>query len=192
MQSARFPRQHAKKYEEQAYILDFQIKARSRTVKGREGIIIQSLGDEYFTLLELLGLDNVVYTIGEKLYIGKNFRDKVLSVLGRLAYTDLTPAAKGELPNVIERIVTEKEKKFVEYFNRLQPITPRMHALELIPGIGKAVLKKILEERERRRFESFKDIEERVGLKNPEKQVAKRVLEELKGETQTYIFVKRQ
>lgn len=192
MQSARFPRQHAKKYEEQAYILDFQIKARSRTVKGREGIIIQSLGDEYFTLLELLGLDNVVYTIGEKLYIGKNFRDKVLSVLGRLAYTDLTLAAKGELPNVIERIVTEKEKKFVEYFNRLQPITPRMHALELIPGIGKAVLKKILEERERRRFESFKDIEERVGLKNPEKQVAKRVLEELKGETQTYIFVKRQ
>ena len=192
MQSARFPRLHAKKYEEQAYILDFQIKARSRTVKGREGVIIQSLGDEYFTLLELLGLDNVVYTIGEKLYIGKNFRDKVLSVLGRLSYADLTLAAKSELPNVIERIIMEKEKKFVEYFNNLQPITPRMHALELIPGIGKAMLKKILEEREGRRFESFKDIEERVGLKNPEKQIARRILEELQGETQTYIFVKRQ
>ena len=186
-----YSRRNRKRYEEYAYILDYQPKARSKTVKGREGVIIQAIGDEYFTLLELLGVEGIMYSIGERVYVGKNLRDKIISVLGRLSYDDLTPTAKSELPGIVEKIVISKEKKFVEYFNTLQPITPRMHALELIPGIGKAMLRKILEERERKPFESFKDIEGRVGLKAPEKQIAKRVLEELTGKTQTYLFVKR-
>lgn len=153
-------------------------------------MIIQALGEEYFTLLELLGIDGMMYTIGERLYIGRDIREKIISVLGRLSYEDLTPTAKSELPRIVENIVRAKEKKFVDYFNKLQPITPRMHALELIPGIGKAMLKRILNERERKPFESFKDIEERVGLKDPAKQITKRVLEELSGQTQTCIFTK--
>lgn len=188
MEAKRF-KQH-RRYEEHAYVLDFQVKAKSKTIKGREGVIIQALGEDYFTLLELLGIDGVMYTIGERLYIGRNLREKIISVLGKLTYQDLTPTAKSELPRIVENIVRSREKKFVEYFNKLQPITPRMHALELIPGIGKAMSKRILAERERKPFESFKDIEERVGLRDPPKQIARRVLEEISGETQTYIFAK--
>ncbi len=183
--------QPAKRYEEYAYVLDIQMKGRARTVRGREGVIIQSLGEDYLTFLELLGVDGVLYTIGERLYIGKESRDKVSSVLGRLSYEELTPTARSVLPEVVEKIVEAKEQRFVEFFNNSQPITPRMHALELIPGIGKAMLRKILEEREKAPFKSYKDIEQRVGLKDVQKQVAKRILEELEGRTQTYLFVKR-
>lgn len=183
--------QQSKRYEEYAYVLDFQVKARSRTVRGKEGVILQVIGEDYLTLLEVLGVPGATYTIGERIYIGKDARDKVVSVLGRLSYEDLSPAARSELPNAIERIVEAKESRFVDFFNRSQPITPRMHALELIPGIGKALLKKILEEREKKPFQSYKDIEERTGIRDLQKQIVRRILEELEGRSQTYLFVKR-
>ncbi len=191
MHPAGSRQQPAKKYEEYAYVLDIQVKGRARTVRGKEGIVIQSLGEDYLTFLEILGIDGVIYTIGERLYVGKEARDKVASVLGRLSYDELTPTAKSVLPDVVEKIVASKEQRFVEFFNNSQPLTPRMHALELIPGIGKALLKKILEEREKAPFTSYKDIEQRVGLKDVHKQIAKRILEELEGKTQTFLFVKR-
>jgi len=180
-----------RRYEEYAYVLDLEVKGRSRTVRSKEGVIIQSLGEDYLTFLELQGIEGVVYTIGERLYIGRNQRDKVVSVLGRLSYQDLTPTARSVLPEVVEKIVASKEQRLIEFFNTSQPLNPRMHALELVPGIGKAMLRKILEERERAPFTSYADLERRVGLKDPQKQIARRILEELEGNTQTYLFVRR-
>ncbi|MCI4461262.1 MAG: DUF655 domain-containing protein [Nitrososphaeria archaeon] len=180
-----------RRYEEYAYVLDLEVKGRSRTVRGKEGVIIQSLGEDYLTFLELQGIEGVVYTIGERLYIGRDQRDKVVSVLGRLSYQDLTPTARSVLPEVVEKIVASKEQRLIEFFNTSQPLNPRMHALELVPGIGKVMLRKILEERERAPFTSYADLERRVGLKDPQKQIARRILEELEGNTQTYLFVRR-
>jgi putative nucleotide binding protein len=183
--------QQPKKFEEYAYVLDIEVRGRAKTVRGKEGVIVQSLGEDYLTFLELLGVEGVLYTIGEKLYIGKERRDKVVSVLGRLSYSDLTPTARSVLPDIVEKIVESRERKFIDFFNGSQPLNPRMHALELIPGIGKAMLRKILDERDRSPFTSYKDIEQRVGLKDVRKQLAKRIMEELEGGTQTYLFVKR-
>ena len=69
---------------------------------------------------------------------------KVLSVLGKLDYENISSSAQTELPTVVENIVTENESKFVEYLNNAQPLTPRIHALELIPGIGKTYMKIML------------------------------------------------
>ena len=46
--------QFQRKYEEYAYVLDFTQRGKSITVRGREGIIIQAIGEERLTLLELL------------------------------------------------------------------------------------------------------------------------------------------
>ena len=62
---------------------------------------------------------------------------------------------------------------------------------ELIPGIGKTYMKVMLDERERRKFESYVDLQERVGLKEPIKHISKRILEEITGETRMNLFVKR-
>jgi putative nucleotide binding protein len=180
-----------KKYEEYAYVLDFSSRARSKVVHNREGFIVQALGEEYLTLLELLAFNNVQFVPEERVYIGKERRDKIVSVLGKLAYEDLTQNAKNELLSVIEILVINKEQKYVSYFNNLQPITPRLHALELIPGIGKTLTVQILDARERKPFESFLDIQNRVGLKDPAKQVAKRIYEELTGQTRINIFIRK-
>ena len=142
-------------------------------------------------MLEILGTPNTTFEIGEKIFIGKEGRTKVLSVLGKMNYDKISSSAQTELPGVVEKIVKENEKKFVDYLNNSQPLTPRIHALELIPGIGKTYMKAMLEEREKKKFESFADLQERIGLKEPVKQISKRIMEEVTGETRMNLFVKR-
>jgi len=180
-----------KRYEEFAYVLDFLPEGKSAVIKGREGPVIQAIGEERLTILELLAVEDQDFDLGEKLRIGREGRDKIVSVLGKLAYEDLTPEAKSQLPGVCETIVKSKEAKYVAHFNELQPLTPRLHGLELIPGIGKTFMKAILGEREKRPFTSFEDIQERTGLREPAKLVAKRVVEEVSGDSRINIFVKK-
>ncbi len=172
-------------------MLDFTPRGKSITVRGREGVIIQAIGEERLTLLELLGVQNVTVEIGERLYIGREGRDKVASVLGRLEYNDISQAAKNELPNIVEKIVVANERRFVEYINVSQPITPRIHALELIPGIGKTYMMTIIKERDKKKFENFADLQNRVGLRDPAKLVAKRIIEEIMGQARMNLFVRK-
>ena len=180
-----------RKYEEYAYVLDFNPRGKSTTVRGREGIILTAIGEDRLTLLEILGAPNSSFDVGEKIFIGKEGRTKVLSVLGKMDYNKLSSAAQAELSGVVDKIVTENEKKFVDYLNNAQPLTPRIHALELIPGIGKTYMKAILEERDKKKFENFKDLQERIGFKEPKNQITKRIMEEITGETRMNLFVKR-
>lgn len=183
--------QYQRKYEEYAYVLDFTQRGKSTTVRGREGIIIQAIGEERLTLLELLGYQNMNFDVGERVYIGREGRDKVMSVLGRLEYNLISQSAKNDLTNIVEKIVTANEKRFIDYINTAQPITPRIHALELIPGIGKTYMMTIIKERDKKRFESFTDIQNRVGLRDPAKLIAKRIIDEIAGEARMNLFVRK-
>ena len=181
----------SRKYEEYAYVLDFCSMAKSKTVRGRDGIIITALGEERLTLLEILGVEDSIFDIGEKIYIGKEGRTKVQSVLGKLDYKQISGSSQSEIDNVVKTIVTNNEERFVDYINNAQPLTPRKHSLELIPGIGKTYLKLIIEQINRQKFLNYKDMEERAGLKEPVNHLSKRIIEEISGETQFRLFVKR-
>ncbi len=180
-----------RKYEEYAYVLDFTPRGKSMTVRGREGVIIQAIGEERLTILELLGVQNATFDVGERLYIGREGRNKVTSVLGRLEYHDISQSAKNELSAIVEKIVLANEKRFVDYINVSQPITPRIHALELIPGIGKTYMMTIIKEREKKKFESFSDLQNRVGLREPAKLLTKRIIEEIMGQARMNLFVRK-
>lgn len=180
-----------KKYEEYAYVLDFNPRGKSTTVKGREGFIATAIGEDRLTLLEVLGIPNSTFEVGEKIFIGKEGRTKVLSVLGKTEYDSISSSAQSELAGVVENIVTRNESKFVDYLNNARPLTPRIHALELIPGIGKTYMKTMLEEREKKKFESYVDLQERVGFNDPIKHITQRIIDELTGESRMNLFVKR-
>ena len=180
-----------RKYEEYAYVLDYKSRGKSITVHGKTGIIITAIGEERLTLLEVLGIEDATFDVGEKIFIGKEGRSKIQSVLGKMTYEKISISAQNEIPAIIQLIVTKNEKRFVDYLNNAQPLTPRLHALELIPGIGKTYLNVLLQEREKKPFESYDDIKRRTRLKEPIKHLAKRILEEILGETRINIFVKR-
>ena len=180
-----------RKYEEYAYVLDFNSRGKSSTVRGRDGIIVTAIGEDRLTILEILGIPNSTFEVGERIYIGKDGRTKVLSVLGKMDYDQVSSSAQSELESVIENIVTTNESKFVEYLNNARPLTPRIHALELIPGIGKTYMKTMLEERDKKKFESYQDLQDRVGFKEPIKHISERIMDEITGQSRMNLFVKR-
>lgn len=184
-----------KRYEEHAYVLDFLPHGRpgirpSGRAGYRAGALVQLVGEEFFTLLEALVKEGVVVKPHDRVYVGKEAREKITYIIGRIGYDELTAAARMELPAVIGKIVLNREKRFVNFFNTAHAITPRMHSLELIPGIGKKYMWQILNERERKLFKSFEDLQKRTEIPNPVKLITKRILEELAGESKYRLFTR--
>ena len=177
-------------YEEYAYVLDFLQFGRPATDKPRHLALptVQVLGESYFTLLEAEVRVGGQAILHERVYIGKDRREKIDRIIGRIGYTDLTANAKAELLPVLEKLITNQEARFVSFFNNSQAITPRMHALELLPGIGKKSMWQIINAREKKTFSSFKDIQERSSISDPTKVIAKRILDELTGGEKYRIF----
>jgi len=178
-------------YEEYAYVLDFlQFGRPSGADKPRHLALptIQVIGESYFTLLEAEVRSGAQINLHERVYIGKDRREKINRIVGRISHEDLTANAKAELPSVLEELLTNQEQRFVSFFNNSQAITPRMHALELLPGIGKKSMWQIINAREKKPFVSFKDITERTSIGDPVKVIAKRILEELTGGEKYRIF----
>lgn len=142
--------------------------------------IVQAIGKENYTLLELAPRRGVQIEIGEDLYIGEGKRDKVYYILGRLKRERLTEQAKAHLQEFIAKKVKEDEEKIVKFFNESSAINKRLHQIELLPGMGKKHMMEILKQREEKPFESFKDMKERIpNLPDPEKTVEKRIFQEL-------------
>ena len=181
----------AKRYEDYAYVLDFLPKGKPGPSRGFIAEpVVQLLGQEFFTLLEAGVRPNVAMNIHERVYIGKERRDKISHIIARILLDDLTLNAKSELPVIVEELVRQNEKKFVDFFNRAQAITMRMHAFELLPGIGKKYMWQIVNEREKKNFESFADIQKRTPVHDPVRVIVRRVLDELTGHEKYRVFTR--
>jgi putative nucleotide binding protein len=180
-----------KKFEDFAYVLDFLARGMMGRGAYRAEPMVQLLGESYFTILEAIVMRNATPDLGERLYIGKDLsREKIDHILGRITYQDLTALARTELPNVIETIVRHQEGRFISFFNNASAMTPRMHSLELLPGIGKKYMWTILRTRERKPFVSFQDVKDRTELHDPAKLLVKRVIEELSEESKYRLFTR--
>jgi len=143
-------------------------------------------------LLELVPREDIKLQQEDEVYIGEGKRDKIRFIKGQLNYNDLTNMGKELLHEIVEKLVRKNEKKFIEFFNRATIVTPRMHQFELLPGIGKKHVADLLDERRKKPFENFKDVESRVKLvPDIVKMLVKRVIMELEGEEKYYLFTPR-
>ena len=177
--------------EETAIILDFLPNGYPFDTRPsyRKTPIAQALGKEHFTLLELVPKRETFLQPYKEVYIGEGKRDEIHHIAGKLEFEKLTGTARAELEFIIKDMVKKDEQKFVDFFNNAQPMSMRMHQLELLPGLGKKHMWQVIEVREEKPFESFADIKSRVKLlPNPEKSVVKRILNEIAGTEKHKLF----
>jgi putative nucleotide binding protein len=118
--------------------------------------------------------------------------EKLKEVLKKIDYDDLTSTSKALIQPILEKEVLKYEEEFINFFNNSTSITPRMHALKLLPGIGQKHMWEILEARERQRFGTFQDIIDRTSISNPAKLIAQRIIKELQRDVKYYLFSKTQ
>jgi putative nucleotide binding protein len=175
--------------EETAIILDYL--PNGYPLEKKMMPIAQAIGKKSLILLELVPRRGVSLETGEEVYIGEGKRDKIYYILGRLQREKITESAKNQLQELIEKIVKEREKEFVEFFNKSEAINKRLHQVELLPGFGKRHMQEILKQRKEKEFESFEDMKKRIqNLPDPEKAVQKRILTELVNLERYNLFVK--
>ena len=154
--------------------------------------VSQVLGEEYFSLLEVIVREGLHLKVGTRVYIGDGKRDEIKFIKRRIDFKDLTAASKEELLDIVENLVKTKPKSFLDFFNRAGPITTRLHQLELLPGIGKKHLWAIISAKKEKEFEDFNDLKKRVTmLPDPEKMIIKRIMDELEDKDKYRLFVPR-
>ena len=175
--------------EDYVYVLDYLDKGRGDVPPHKRYPVVYGLGENQFTILELIPRENVNFSIGERIYVGKDNikRAKIKKIKGRIKYEALTSTAHGEMPYILLDIVHNREKYFIEFFNNAPAISTRFHVLELLPGLGKKMMHDILDERRKKSFSSFEDMTNRIDfLRSPDKLIAKRIELELTDPDQKY------
>lgn len=186
------PRENIVKMEKEEYaiVLDYLEHGHAFEPGTMKNPIAQAIGINHLTILELIPKKGVHLQPYQKIYIGEGKRDEIHHIKGRIPIDKLTSTAKSELIHVIENIVNENETKFIEFYNKAQPLSMRMHQLELLPGLGKKHMWEIITARKDKPFTSFEDIKERVKLiPEPKMMVIKRIMLELEGNEKYKLFV---
>lgn len=175
--------------EEYGWVVDFLPKGRSS--ERTPGPLAQLIGERFFTLFEVTVKPSISLNFGQRVYIGKEERDEVDRIKKRVEYDELTSTARSELSTVLKKIILDRQEHFINFFNKAGPMSVRLHQLELISGIGKKHLNQILQAREQKPFDDFEDMKKRVPLlPDPAQIVVGRILEELEGKQQHYLFVR--
>ncbi|MDR5672913.1 DUF655 domain-containing protein [Halalkaliarchaeum sp. AArc-GB] len=155
--------------------------------------VAQAIGEDRFRLFEFTLTEDPDLNITDRIRIEPE-QDERISRIRKIDYDDLSSSAMSELEYAVEEMIDRDERRFVDFYNDAQPITLRLHQLNLLPGVGKKIRNTILDERKRGPFESFEEITERVsGLHSPKEVVVERIIEELREEDLKYkTFVRRE
>jgi len=176
----------------EAVVLDYLPHGRTEDDRPQyqKQPLVYALDVADFRLYEVV-VEDPDFTIGDRVAL-----DDAPGVerFHEVEYGDLSGGAQSELDYAVEDLVAAEEERFVDFYNDAQPITLRLHQLNLLPGIGKKLRNAILDERKRRPFEGFEDLEARVsGLHGPDEVLVERILEEVREDDLKYrTFARRE
>ncbi|ERG98389.1 MAG: putative RNA-binding protein [Haloquadratum sp. J07HQX50] len=159
--------------------------------RSQQEPIAYGIEEEDFRLYQLTFETDADVSIGDRVVIGPTEARKAVDGFRQVGYDALSTTGQNELKYAVEEIIQSDEDRFVSFYNEAQPITLRLHQLNLLPGIGKKLRNDILDQRKRGPFSSFSEIEQRItGLHNPAEILAERILEEIRENDLKYnVFV---
>ena len=181
---------------EYAVVLDYLPHGRADDDRPpyQKEALADAIRERDFRLLELTLEEDADVAIGDRLVVAPETDRERVSRVRPVEYDDVSRGAHQELEYVVAEIVDRDPRRFVDFYNDAQPITLRLHQLNLLPGIGKKLRNNILDQRKRKPFESFEELQERVsGLHHPKEVIVERVLEELRDDDLKYkTFVGRE
>ena len=149
----------------------------------RKSPVAYGLGTDAFRLYELTLDEAADVSVSDRVALD----GPAVGRYREVSFDDLTRNAAAEIEYAVEAIVEGDEDRFVDFYNEAGPITLRLHQLNHLPGIGKQLRNKVLNERKRGPFESFEEVSERVGgLHRPKEVLVERIVEEIREEDLKY------
>ena len=119
--------------------------------------------------------------VGARIFMGIDHskREVVQDILGFARIRDLSNGASTELPIIIQQIIEDSPDVFVQqFFNRAGNLSLKMHAFELLSGVGSKKALEMVASRGRVGWESFAQLNEDCGI-NAAELLAKRFVSEI-------------
>ena len=171
-----------------AIVLDFLPHGRQSATRARyeQEPLVHALGVQDFRLYEIVLVpDDDAPSIGD--HVTLRPPTPPVDEFREIGYGDLSSGAQAELAYAVEDLIDADEQRFVSFFSEAQPITLRLHQLDLLPGIGDKLRDEIIDTRRRGPFTDFTDLEDRIdGLHDPRSILVDRILEEIENEDVKY------
>lgn len=119
--------------------------------------------------------------VGARIYMGIDHskREVVQDVLGFARIRDLSNSANQEMPIVIQQIIEDSPEVFIQqFFNRAGNLSLKMHAFELLPGVGNKKAIEMVSSRGRVGWDSFAQLNEDCNI-NAAELLARRFVSEI-------------
>ena len=83
-----------------------------------------------------------------------------VNVLGMTRHRDLSVIAQSELHEVVKGILSDNQEACLSFYNRAGNLTLKMHAFQLLPGIGNSKAISMVEIRGRTGWETIASLDE--------------------------------
>jgi len=118
---------------------------------------------------------------GARVYMGKDpaKSEVVQEILGFARIKDLSNRASAELPVVIQQIINDTPEVFIQdFFNRAGNLSLKMHAFELLSGVGNKKAMEMVQKRGRAGWDNFATLDDDCAI-NASELLAKRFVSEI-------------
>ena len=104
--------------------------------------------------------------LGSRVYFGDDVqkRDVIAEPLGMTRYRDLSNMAQSNLSVVIAEIINDLPEKFLSFYNRAGNLSLKMHAFELLPGVGPSKAREMVEARGRKGWKDLAALNESCSI----------------------------
>ncbi|HII49126.1 MAG TPA: DUF655 domain-containing protein [Candidatus Thalassarchaeaceae archaeon] len=99
-------------------------------------------------------------------------------IVGMLRHRDLSGTTQGELVGTLTEIIRSNPDVFMMFYNRGGPINRKMHAFQLLTGVGPSKAQDMVKKRGREGWANFDAVDESAGFDTAEA-LAIRLAEEL-------------
>lgn len=122
-----------------------------------------------------------IQMVGSRIYMGDDpaKREVVQDILGFARIRDLSNAASTEMPIIIQQIIEDSPSVFIDqFFNRAGNLSRKMHAFELLPGVGNKKALEMVNKRGRSGWENFSQLDADCAINGAEL-LAKRFVSEI-------------
>ncbi len=118
--------------------------------------------------------------LGARVYFGTDLgkREIVAEPLGMTRFRDLPNRAQTDIAEVISQIITDLPEAYLSFYNRAGNLSLKMHAFELLQGVGPRKAREMVEARGRKGWTDLSSLDKACGINSAEL-LSERMAEEL-------------
>lgn len=121
-----------------------------------------------------------IQELGSRVYFGADLskREVVAEPLGLTRFRDLSNRAQTDIAEVITEVIKDLPEAFLSFYNRAGNLSLKMHAFELLQGVGPRKAREMVEARGRKGWSDLATLDENCGINSAEL-LAERMAEEM-------------